>query len=360
MLLFKKIHIDLNIFTLLFLIMFYSNSLSAQGVIAGTNITNTAVVSYVVDGEIQGLIESSPTGNSASGIGNGQETAFKVDRKIDLLVTSNGDTNVAPGDHQAELTFLLTNEGNDTQEFMLIADSRLIADDFDSNNCISTVLGVTGTPLPNVVLPTSGSIKLKVDQQASISVKCDIPLLNNGQEIVSGKVSTLSLFAVAEKNSDGSVVSETTGLESASLIDTVFADDAGTDDLRRDASHSSRGRYITSDLAALPTLKIDKTIIEVDDQKGGNKMISGAEVKYKIKVLTQGTGVIDNLVVTDKTPEGMIYKRKSIRLDNNNLTDGVDGDSGDYGVTSANTVTLNLGDIVAGTQHEIYVTYIVN
>ena len=82
---------------------------------------------------------------------------------------------MSPGDAQAEVTFTLQNEGNSTQEFNLIPDYTLTGDDFDSSNCIVEVTGVTGTPLSGVTLPTMGNIKLKADQQASISVKCDIP-----------------------------------------------------------------------------------------------------------------------------------------------------------------------------------------
>lgn len=341
---------------------FVPNVTYAQGVAAGTAISNKVVVNYKISGTDQQAIESSPTGNSAPGIGNGQETTFKVDRKIDLSITSNGNTDVTLGDSQAELNFLLTNEGNDTQEFELATNSSLSTDDFDSSNCTTTVTSVTGAPLPGVIVPTTGNIKLEADQQANISVRCDIPLLNDGQAILAGHSSLVSLHATADKNDDGSATIATSTANIVDKVDTIFTDDAGTEDNIRDASHSTRGSYIALDPTTRPTatLSIDKTIVSVKDPQGGSTAITGSEVTYKIQINTSGSGVIDNVVITDTTPIEMNYKPGSISLDNTSITDGSDGDNGDFGITSPNTTTINLGSITAGNQHEIELTYVIN
>jgi len=335
----------------------------AQGIIAGTNISNTVIVNYEMNGTTQQPIESSPTGNSTPGLGNGQGTIFKVDRKVDLSVSSNGDKTVALGSTQAELTFNLLNEGNDSQEFNLSINNTLASDDFDISNCTTTVTAVTpGSPLPGVIIPTNGNIILKADQQASISVKCDIPLDDGGSPITSGESSKLSLLATAVKNIDGSDTIQTAAADSILAIDTVFADGAGTDDLDHDATHSTRANYIASTSTnPPPTLAIDKSIVEVKDTSGGNTAVTGSEVTYKIQVTTSGVGIINNVIITDKTPAEMTYKPTTIKLDGNTLTDtNTDLDNGDYNLTSLNTATINLGNIIAGTQHEILLTYTIN
>lgn len=332
----------------------------AQGVAAGTSINNIATVTYTVDNIVQEPINSSPTGNSTSGNSNGTITQFVVDRKVDLLVTGNSNANVNPGDAQAEVTFTLQNQGNATQEFSLISDNLLPSDNFDPNSCNIEVTGVTGTPVTGVVLPTSGNIKLSADQQASISVKCDIPLDNNNAPILSGHTALVGLIATAEKNEDDSNTIESTTPESDSTIETVFADGAGSDDSNRDAMHSDRRTYVATTGTLPPTLNMDKSIVSVVDPNGGSTAISGSEVTYKIQINTAGVGTIENLIITDPTPVDMTYKLGSIILNNSNQSDANDADNTDFGISTADTATINLGNFAAGSQYEILLTYIIN
>jgi len=338
---------------------FISNPLYAQGVFAGVDIENKAVVNYSIAGEVQSPIESSPNGNRSPGLGGGRFTHFKVDRKVDLSITNNGNTDVTPGETQAELSFTLSNDGNDIQEFTLIPDGVISGDNFDSNNCKISVTAVTGTLLSGVVLPSHDKIKLSPDQQASISVKCDIPFDNKGQIISQNHTSTLSVRATASANQDGSPTLEESTADSSDGVDTVFTDGAGTDDAQRDASHSTRGTYIAQASTPLPTLSIKKSILEVVDSEGGNKANSGSKVTYKITISTTGVGIVNNVVITDPTPADMTYKQGSITLNSTKLTDSSDADKGSFDATS-NISTINLGDITAGDQQVITLSYTIN
>jgi len=340
--------------------LFLSTGVFAQGVAAGTNILNTAIVNYKMDSQDQAPIESSPNGNTTPGLGSGEATIFVVDRKVDLVVTGNSNANVNPGDIQAEVTFTLKNEGNDTQEFSLIPDTTLTSDDFDTQNCNVIVTALSGIPLPGITLPVFGDIKLKADQEASISVKCDIPFDNGGQPILSGQTALILLYATAEKNSDGTTTIESTTNEVAMNVDTVFADTAGTDDISRDATHTARRTFTASSSTVTPELVMEKTIVAVKDPYGGSDAVSGSEVTYKISINTSGTGYIDNLVITDPTPSEMTYKPASIHLNNVDLTDNDDSDNADFGISNSDTATIKLGSISAGSQHEIELTYVIN
>ena len=71
----------------------------AAGTTAGTSIDNRATISYSVSGTPQTPIESAPGGNSTPGAGNGADTSFLVDNRIDFtLVEADATyTTGAPG-----------------------------------------------------------------------------------------------------------------------------------------------------------------------------------------------------------------------------------------------------------------------
>lgn len=168
-------------------------------------------------------------------------------------------------------------------------------------------------------------------------------------------------MAVATKNADGGTTTQETTADTTENIETVFADSTGTDDGNRDASHSARANYIalSSTVVSPPTLIINKSIVSVQDPHGGNTAITGSEVTYKIEILTTGSGIIKDVVITDPTPAEMTYKTNTILLNSNTLTDISDSDNGEFNSLS-NLSIINLGDITAGSQHEIKLTYTIN
>src|SRR5512134_260919 len=82
----------------------------AVGTPATTPVENRATVQYDVGATTQPVIESSPTGNNTSGVGNGEDTTFVVDDRVDLEVAevSLGYTVVAAGGLSEVLTFTVT------------------------------------------------------------------------------------------------------------------------------------------------------------------------------------------------------------------------------------------------------------
>src|SRR5262245_51569424 len=95
----------------------------AAGTDAGVTIGNRATVNYTVGTTAQAPIESSPTGNANPGVGNGANTNFIVDRRIDFTVveTGGGFTTVAPGQTNAVTIFTVTNTSNAAEGFQLSA-----------------------------------------------------------------------------------------------------------------------------------------------------------------------------------------------------------------------------------------------
>ncbi len=96
----------------------YSVSALASGTDAGTIISNFATLDFSIGGVVQGDIVSSPTGNDnpdlISGDAGAEATSFMVDRKLDLLVTTDNNDHVlvTPGQATAALAYIVTNQSN--------------------------------------------------------------------------------------------------------------------------------------------------------------------------------------------------------------------------------------------------------
>lgn len=112
---------------------------------AGQTISNRATVTYQVDSNAQDPIESSPTGNTTIGLGNGADTTFIEDRLLNFTLTriDSSEVNVAPGQNGVAtsasapvLEFEVTNSGNGCQDLDLSAlqESGTSADVFGAGS----------------------------------------------------------------------------------------------------------------------------------------------------------------------------------------------------------------------------------
>jgi hypothetical protein len=119
----------------LLLTSFAGNALAWSSA-ACTDITNRASLTFFVGGVDQGILESSPTGNSTLGATNGADTLVRVDSKVDLDVSLiSAQPLNATGVNQV-LTFRITNLGNDTQQYglQLFEGIDTTDDDFNMSN----------------------------------------------------------------------------------------------------------------------------------------------------------------------------------------------------------------------------------
>jgi len=307
----------------------------ALGVASGTNITNLATLNYSVGTVAQTLIESKDgAGNSTSGLGNGAATTFKVDNKVNFLVTTI-DTNfvsVVPGQttgtfgapSSATATqvakFLVSNTGNSTQDFELTTlfsgtgaltvstfTPTIVTDNFDPSACTVRVESGSSTGAVYDATDTATFIDaLAADATKTVYVICAIPLTRVNNDIavvsltaearVSGLVADGALGAVLV----AAVANTQTGVE------IVFADTAGTEagDIARDGKHSSRDALRVK----TASLTVSKTTTTVCDPLNGSTVpmnIPGAFVRYTITVANGGStsatlGTIgDTLVVAN-------------------------------------------------------------
>lgn len=88
----------------------------------GVTVNNTATLTFAVGLDTGLTLVSDPLGNSDLS-GTGAPTTFEVDRKIDLSVSLTTSATAVPGEDDVVVEFLVTNDTNDTMDFILQAEA---------------------------------------------------------------------------------------------------------------------------------------------------------------------------------------------------------------------------------------------
>ncbi|MFQ5609270.1 MAG: hypothetical protein ACE5F8_03270, partial [Woeseiaceae bacterium] len=254
----------------------------AVGTDPGVTVTNQATVNYQVGGNNQTPIDSNLT-------------SFVVDRRVDFTVTQVGVglTQVAPGDTDAFVEFIVTNISNGVLDFNLAFAQLSSADgdvkgpgttdsDVDMNNVrisVSTASdnlpggGSPGDgPDPLVGGPTAID-DLPEDDSIRVRIFADTPIaLTNGQ------IANVRLDVTAAD--PGTSVNL---LESASwtpgTIDNVFANASGADVNNNATESQADGYQVVS-----ATLAITKSQAVLSDPLGSGLAIPGARIEYTITI----------------------------------------------------------------------------
>lgn len=271
-----------------------ASSAWADGTLAGTDINNTATINYSVGSVAQTAIESADGGNSTPGTGQGSATTFKVDKKIDVLVTAGSGVTAVPSATGQAITFTVKNEGNSNETFDFASKADVATgDDFDLTSCT-----------------TPASVLINAGATTTITVNCDIPA--SSATVNQGKTALVDLKATA------SGVTETGGADNPATVETVFADSTGTteDGADRNAAHSATNTYTiaTADLTVNKTDAVTKMSINgVDVSDGTEKRIPGATIEYTITVSNAaGAATATGIVITDPLPADMTFVSASL------------------------------------------------
>ncbi|NNE58421.1 MAG: DUF11 domain-containing protein [Hellea sp.] len=277
---------------------FTALSAHAGGTSAGTNVQNTFTLNYDVNDTPQPVINN---------VGN--ETEFTVDRKIDLSVDSTVDTSVTPGENQRILTYTLTNEGNDAQQYDFnIVDEAVNAPlvGFDASPYVvwyedplnaGVYIEFTGSNYP----------ELTADQSITVQIRADIPTSANDDER-----EILSLVATTLDTSGNVVTEDTDGNAILGAAENVFADDpasaeasTGDSGTVSDGNESATAFYVVS-TAELTAVKA----VDVFSQDGAGcatipgtptsgYAIPGACVEYVITAENTGSEDATDIVISD-------------------------------------------------------------
>lgn len=108
----------------------------------------------------------------------------------------------------------------------------------------------------------------------------------------------------------------------------------------------ARGRLINT-VAGVELIKS----VTLRDPFGGTSAVPGTIATFTIEARVNGTGSVNNLVVTDAIPDGTTYVPGTLALDSAALTDAADGDAG--AASDADGIAVNLGEVAAGTRHAV-------
>jgi uncharacterized repeat protein (TIGR01451 family) len=281
----------------------------AAGTAANTQIDNRATVNFQVGGVSQTPVESSPTGNSTPGAGNGANTSFLVDNKVDLTVTEQGAaaTTVGAGATNVVTTFKVTNTGNNTQGYNL-ASANLTGtslftrtDAFDMTNLrtfVSTAACSTSssTPAFNAGTDTAVNITtLAADACSYVFIVADTPVT-----ATNGQAANVRLTATARVATTLAALTQTAGAESPTVVDVVFADTG------RDAIETADDQYFVQ-TAALSVAKTSTVISDPFNNTTNPKSIPGAVVEYGISLTNSGAVSATVVTITDPIPANTTF-----------------------------------------------------
>lgn len=301
-------------------LLFTAGSAFAAGTAAGISVTNQASVSYAVGGVSQTAIESSPTGNSTPG--NGADTAFTVDQKIDLLVTAmNGSAvSIIPG-ATAATTFEIQNQGNATQDISLASVPLPnttanpfgggLTDNFDSSAGV-VFYEENGT--------TAGfqsgedTFVTYLDEMANDEIRTVYMVITADAAQVQNDLAVYALKGTVLAGGAGGapgagLTDDNDGNTMGGAAEIVFADSAGSDDTTGDydAEHSARSAYVVS----TATLTITKTVAVVNTGGGlpsDTYPIPGAIMEYTITVANAASGqTATGVTMVDAIPSGTAF-----------------------------------------------------
>jgi len=290
----------------------------ALGTPAGTTIANTATVNYSV------------------GPGTFTQTAstqFLVDELINVVVTLQSVSPVAvtSPDTNRQLSFLVTNTGNGSESFSLVLDPAQGGDQFDPTN-------------PRIYLDTNGSTVYEPGVDPLYQPGVNDPVIPpDGARMV---FALCDIPAGQTNGNRGDALLRATSRTGTGAGTIVIGGGSGGGDAVIGAGggvSAALGGYLVTDLA----VSIVKSAV-VSDLGGGSVPAPGSTITYTLQVSVAGSGTVANLVITDPLPPFTSYVASSLRLNGAALTDAADADAGDFGVTTANQVTVALGSVAGG------------
>jgi uncharacterized repeat protein (TIGR01451 family) len=305
--------------------MLFAGITSATGVAPGTQINNTAVVSYE-----QGGVNS--TGSAS--------TSFVVDQLVDVAVTWQDAKPIqtVAGSAAQVLLFKVTNTGNGNDSYAL-APTALpgTGQDFTTNNCklyLDADKNGRYSDTDPLYVPGSNDPAITAGAFANVLALCDIPDTAGDGRFAYVKV------AATSNTFSGAPGAVKPGANAAVVV--VVGLTGG--------KSSANGTYEASNVNYVFT-----STQVVTDKSGGSVATSGSSILYTLTVAPSGGNATGrNLVVTDPMPEHSTYVLGSLVLDNRPLGDSAtDNDAGDFGITAANAITVQLGNVAGSANPHI-------
>ncbi|MEE8464035.1 MAG: hypothetical protein V3S53_04545 [Gammaproteobacteria bacterium] len=289
--------------------LMFAQAAFAVGTPSATSISNDATVNFSSGGVAQAPVTSVPA-------------VFVVDNMVDVLVAEISDSAalVVPGQLVANfvdpqvLGFTVTNEGNTSQDYALVAvnlgDGASVpfsAALTDSDSGTSDATGITiflddgsGT-FDGADVVVTFLDAMAADDTRTVWVVADIPA-----GAVNGAVIGVSLQATTHDSVAAgldALTAETVGPNTPGLpVDVVFADDfpalTSTDDGAMDGQASDRDAFLVQS-AVLTIVKASTVISDPFNGTTDPLAVPGAIVEYTVTVTNTGTAQATSVTISD-------------------------------------------------------------
>ena len=290
----------------------------AAGTPAGTNIQNTAQVSYTV--------------GSSTVTASSNTSTVRVAEMLDAVLTLASSTvQVSPGATAEELVFTLTNTGNGSETFNLTALSAgVVGDDFDPTLAVPAIYfdsDSSGDFSGPDVAYTAGANDPVLAADASVRL---LVINNIPNTALNGNRGRSQLTAAAASG---------TGAPGTSF---GFVGDGGVEAVAVTTGGDAVlfGEYLVADVQ-LSAVKTQSIV----DQFGGQRPLPGARINYQIVVTHSGSGTATASGFSDLIPANTTYVTGSLQLNGAALSDTADGDAGTFVSAPAPEVRVTLGDL---------------
>lgn len=296
----------------------------AEGVRAGTLISNTASATYDTGGAQQTVISN--------------QVDVRVDELLNVAVTSQNGAPV-PSSGGSVLTFRVTNTGNGPEAFVLTVDPAVAGNPF---NPVLETLAIDsngdGVLDDGDAIIANGGATPVLNPDASVTVFVTL----NSANAPDGQTARVQLTATAQT---GAGAPGTTFAGQGDGGGDAVAGASGADD-------GAQGAIVTT----VAAVTLQKTA-SIADPFGGTEPVPGALVTFEIVARVSGSGTVANLAITDAIPAGTTYRIGSLRLDGTALTDAADADAGQASPTN---VAVTVGSAAGGTSPTVTFNVVIN
>jgi uncharacterized repeat protein (TIGR01451 family) len=295
----------------------------AGGTPAGSIVRNTATATY-----------DAPSGGETTITSN--EVALTVDEILGATVVSGdpGDVPVVPGSTAQILRYTLTNVGNGSEAFSLLARSNAGGDDFDPS-LAEIVLDSNGNGAYDAGVDTlyvagSNDPVLAPDAAQTIFVRSTVPA-----GVTDGQRARVDLVATAA-----------TGAGAPGTLFAGQGQGGGNAIVGMGGGTAEDDGWYRVSQASIAFVK-SATVL---DPFGQTSAMPGAFITYTLAVTVSGSGSIANLRLADAIPAGTSYRAGTLTLDGGPLTDAADADAGTY---TGSGISVSLGNVAAGASHNV-------
>lgn len=316
----KRAPARLTAASLLLSASFGATAAHAAGVVAGTQIANTATATY-------------DSGSASVSIQSNTVTV-RVDELLNVAVTSLSANPTAAAAGTTVLTYQVTNTGNGSEAFDLTADPAVSGNAFNP-------------ALQSIAYDTNGNGVYDPGTDVILAAGTPTPAIAPDSSLTVFVLTTLP--GTATDGQTGQVRLTATSTTGSGTPGTVFAGQgAGGGDAVVGAS-TALANALATEIARLAAVNLTKSAA-ILDPFGTQQPVPGAIVTYSLLAIVSGAGTASNLNVTDVIPVGTTYQAGTLTLDGSPLSDATDGDAGR---ASAAGIAVGLGTLAGGTSKTV-------